>query len=179
MSIDIFELLANSKVKKKFPGKIRKKSETFEKLKCWPPCISFCAISQTHLKYWFSVKNYVIWLNSMKFIFYCYAVSLMPEGAWWHFWQWFNKIWWYFWQKMNVLEISSPQPVTLIGSKIFQNVPECWRNCEFCTPSSTKNRSICFQLIYSRLWLLQVCFGDKTLVLDYCCLKCYVSHRRY
>ena len=91
MSIDIFELLANSKVKKKFPGKIRKKSETFEKLKCWPPCISFCAISQTHLKYWFSVKNYVIWLNSMKFIFYCYAVSLMPGGAWRHFWRQLGK----------------------------------------------------------------------------------------
>ena len=46
----------------------------------------------------------------------------MPGGAWSHFWQQFTKIWQLggiFWRKMNVLEILSPEPVTLIESEIF------------------------------------------------------------
>ena len=37
----------------------------------------------------------------------------MPEGAWRH-----------FWRKMNDLEISSHESVTLIGSEILQKIPE-------------------------------------------------------
>ena len=48
----------------------------------------------------------------------------MPEGALRHFWRKFSKIKRHFWQKINVLEILSPEPVTLVGSEIFQNVPE-------------------------------------------------------
>ena len=67
-----------------------------------------------HLKYSFSVENCIIVAKfNMKFVFYCYAVSLMPVGAWQH-----------FWQKINVLEIFRPKPVTLKGKEIFQNFPE-------------------------------------------------------
>ena len=45
----------------------------------------------------------------------------MPGETWQHFWRQFGDI---FWRKMNVLEILSPKPVTLIGSEIF---PECSR----------------------------------------------------
>ena len=51
----------------------------------------------------------------------------MPWGAWRHFWRQFIKIWglnYIFWRKMNVLEILSSGPVTLIKSEIFPNVPE-------------------------------------------------------
>ena len=41
----------------------------------------------------------------------------MPGGAWRHFCRQFSKIWRHFWQKMNALEISSPEPVTLIRKR--------------------------------------------------------------
>ena len=50
---------------------------------------------------------------------------------------------------MNVLEILSPEPVTLIGSEIFSNIPDNWQNWEFCTPSETINSPTGFQLIHS------------------------------
>ena len=62
----------------------------------------------------------------MKFEFYSYAVSLSLDEL--------SDIFGYnlarfgdfvtYWQKINVQEISSPEPVILKGSEIFQNVPE-------------------------------------------------------
>ena len=95
----------------------------------------------------------------MKFVFYCYAVSLMSGGAW----QQFSKIRQHFWLKINILEISSHKPVTLIVSDIFQNH---WWNCKFCTPSSTMNRGVlhldertCFELWRLRLGLFTITSG--------------------
>ena len=51
----------------------------------------------------------------------------MPGRAWRHFWRQFSKIWRLgdiFSKKMNALEILSPEPVTLIGSDIFQDVSD-------------------------------------------------------
>ena len=59
----------------------------------------------------------------MKFVFYCYAVSLKPGDIFGDNLARFGDLA-TFLSKMNVLEILNHEPVTLIGRKIFQNVPE-------------------------------------------------------
>ena len=121
----------------------------------------------------------------MKFVFYCYSVSLMPGGAWRYFWQQFNKIWRLgdifgdnlarfcdlatFLAKNECSRNLKSRACNVNNKRDFSNLPDHWRNWEFCTPSLTINSPTLLQLIHSDFDWLPVRLRDYALVWSATC----------